>query len=178
MRLLEGGSKGQSSAEPARRRGSHIPIARRLEPVHVALFQDPVSAGEAVLGEGDLSPGTRVLIVRGPPGHRTLCEGRGGEGRDAATHQGAPKVTQPQEEAPPEAPEGARPCSHLETAREFTWAISGHPAGGPSLQQPQETNARPARLQKLSCSEPFGSPGRAQRGQLHREWQGVPLTSR
>ncbi|CAN0501745.1 unnamed protein product [Rangifer tarandus platyrhynchus] len=44
VRLLEGGSKGQSSAEPARWRRSHIPSARRLEPVHVALFRDPISA--------------------------------------------------------------------------------------------------------------------------------------
>lgn len=154
--LLEGRSKGQSSPEPARWGGRHIPSARPPGTGELGPVPRPVSAGEAVLGEGDLSPGTRVLLVRGPPGHRTPWEVRGGKGRGAASSLGAPKVTQLQEEPPLEPPEGQDGAR-----REFTWAVSG-PVCGPSLQQPQETNAWPTRLQKLPCSQPFGSPGRAQ----------------
>lgn len=155
VRLLEGGSRGQSSAEPACRRGSHIPSARRLEPVHVAVFRDPVSAGEAVLGEGDLSPGTRVLIARGPSGHRTPCEGRGGEGRSAATHQGAPKITQP-----PEPPEGARPCSHPET-RENSPGLS---QATPRVALPYSGPRRPMHAPLGSRNSRVQSPSGAQGG--------------
>ena len=120
VRLLEGGSKGQSSTEPARWRGSHIPSARPPGTGELGPVPGRVSAGEAVLGEGYLSPGTRVLIVRGQPGHRTPWEVRGGEGRGAASSLGAPRSHSPRG-ATPRASRGG------ETVQEFTWAGSGPP---------------------------------------------------
>ena len=142
VRLREGGSKGQSSTEPARWRGSHIPSARPPGTVELGPVPGRVSAGEAVLGEGYLSPGTRVLIVRGQPGHRTPWEVRGGEGRGAASSLGAPKVTQPQRSHPQSLQRGRDGARiHLGWLRP--------PSCGPSYSSPRRPMHGPARLQKL-----------------------------
>ncbi|CAI9173845.1 unnamed protein product [Rangifer tarandus platyrhynchus] len=84
VRLLEGGSKGQSSAEPARWRRSHIPSARRLEPVHVALFRDPISAGG---GEGAWGPAPSSQSTPPP----ALCPAGGSEGGAPSGRRAGPR---------------------------------------------------------------------------------------
>lgn len=120
----------------------------------------PVSTGEAVLGEGDLSPGTRVLIARGPPGHRTPCEGRGGEGRDAATHQGAPKVTEPQEEPPQSLQRGPGPA-HTRRWRENSPGLS---QATPRVALPYSSRRRPMHAPPGSRNSRVQSPSGAQGG--------------